>query len=363
MVEQLSDLVHVFDPGIGRFTWVPHPRLRFHHWKSRPHYDSQLRIGFAGTTYQPIGGTETYHRTLIPRLQNVVGFASETIAGDPTPLGVPSLAGREAIRLLAASVDVLIVWGVFGLRDLIDQPRPKIINAHHGDVGQTWFNHCIDDGAEVSDLIVCVNPIVAAQQRDQGRNAIYIPNAINPARTIRTSSPGQIRAKYGIDPEAKILFWCARLASEKRPQLACDIADAMPDDWTTVIAGSGHVPITSDRARIIGKIDCPGDLLSISDCFISTATFEGFGISIGEAMLAGVPVVSTPLGIASDPRLAYHVSTDAPVDDWVEAILSHSQDLKFARQAADLVGYRYSIDHHVDAWQEAITKTITKTLI
>lgn len=357
------DMVHIFDPELNEYTWVPHPRFaKDQVWLPRRFYGSDPRIGFVACTYNKIGGTETYHQTLIPRLSNIVGFASEIIEGDTTKIGVPCRAGNEAIRMLARSVDLLIVWGVKHIAELLDAYRPKVIAVHHGDARQTWSNEIIDAQVPIADMIACVDPNVLHDQLQKGRNAVYIPNAINWDRILSTMHPHEVRSQYDIAPESKVLFWCHRHAHEKQPELSMAIAEALPAEWVTVMAGSGYMSITTDspRIRLIGNVDSPANLLSISTAFLSTAYHEGFGLANAEAILAGVPTISTPAGIAADPQLVRQVSHDAPVADWVNAILSHFQDREFTARATSRLANLYSIQKHVDAWKSAIDEVLRR---
>jgi glycosyltransferase involved in cell wall biosynthesis len=121
----------------------------------------------------------------------------------------------------------------------------------------------------------------------------------------------------------------------------------LPDDWHIVLTGHrGEKLELNDRVTILPP-QHPGDWLSVASCFLSTSLFEGFGLSVAEAITAGVPVVSTPVGIATRPGLALTVPTDADAETWAVAILA-SQTMPLPRQ--DL----FSVEVFLNEWQKVI---------
>jgi len=78
-------------------------------------------------------------------------------------------------------------------------------------------------------------------------------------------------------------------------------------DWEAVIAGNGAVETSRERAAALGlanRVEIPGwidaatvaDLLARADIFVLPSHNEGLPVSILEAMGAGLPVVTTPVG-------------------------------------------------------------------
>jgi len=289
-----------------------------------------LRIGFASIGYESLGGTETFHQTLASRLPGVIGFASQfEMRGDRDALGVPSGSGDSAIASLVAESDVVVSWNI----DWGSRPRPKrVIAVHHGSVDDI-------DGTSLSlhgNVIVCVNEDVATMLRTlTDKPVIYIENAVDPNR-LKPRNQVETNGK-------KICLWSHRFSRDKRPQLAIEIAKHLPDDWHMVMTGHrGEKLDANDRVTILPPTH-PGDWLSVASCFLSTTIFEGFGLSVAEAVCAGVPVVSTPTGIASRPGLAITVPIDASPEEWAKAIASSESH---ALPSQDL----FSLDEHLAAW-------------
>jgi hypothetical protein len=293
------------------------------------------RVGFLAIDFMKIGGTETFAQTLVPRITNAIGFAIEnTMEGDVETLGVPTYQGREAIRSLCNESDVIVSWLVnprmYGFQG-------KVIMIHHGSVsdeGQT--ETCL-----VGDEIVCVSKATADHIRTLTTKPVhYIPNAVDPARIV---------ARNQIDlPAKKLCVWMHRFAPDKRPELAIQIAEHLPDDWHMVLAGGGMALNGSERVTILPPVH-PGDLLTRASCFLSTSKFDGFGLSVAEAICAGVPVVSSPAGIATEPGLATIVDHDASPQEWANAIVAAAQKVDRPELPA-----AYQLDRHVSAWATVV---------
>lgn len=324
--------------------------------------DGAPRIGFLSCSYLPIGGTETFHRTLIPALRdrvNIGGFVSTGISGgDGQRLKVNYATGIESARLLAAHCDVVVSWGIPNLETLLPATRPKVIAVHHADFTHEWSNRTILDQLPVVDSVVCVNEATAKRLSEHGKPTHFIANAIDPQRIIATGNQFGLRFQFDIAQDSKIVLFGHRLSSEKRPLLAVTIAKHLPADWTMVIVGDGperesieRMAAGCDRVRFVGPSDSLADWLSISDCFLSLSTFEGFGLSIAEAIASGVPTVSTPTGIA--PRHATTLPIDSTASEWAEAILTAN-----VITPAETILERFSVARMVDQWAELLNSSL-----
>ncbi len=316
------------------------------------------RVGFLSAAYMPIGGTETFHRSLLPRLKQVVsvsGFAATAFhGGDGSLLQVPYSTGVEAARKLAAHCDIIVVWGIHDLAKILPANRPKVIAVHHSDWSSDWNNNLVLSQLNLIDEVICVNEHTAAEIAMRGNTVHYIPNSIDPERITPSGNQSELRVKHEIPASPKIVLFGHRMSTEKRPQLAVEIARQLPEDWVMVIAGEGpQVPAVRalasncDRVRVVGPCESLADWLSISDCFLSLSIFEGFGLSIGEAMAAGVPTVSTPAGIA--PGLATTLPTDSTAKEWADAIVT----AKAIVAPAEILN-RFSVQRMVDSWASVI---------
>ena len=298
------------------------------------------RVGFIAIDFMRIGGTETFGQTLVPRIQNAIGFAVEnTLEGDVDTLGVPTYQGREAIRSLCNESDVVVSWLVnprmYGFQG-------KVIMIHHGSVsdeGQT-------EACLVGDEIVCVSELTADHLRTiTDRPVHYIPNAVDPHRL----SP---RNKIETDRGKSICLWSHRFSKDKRPELAIEIAKCLPDDWHMIMTGHRNEALSvyfNSRMTVLPPAH-PGDWLAVASCFLSTSLFDGFGLSVAEAICAGVPVVSSPAGIATEPGLATIVPHDSEPEVWAKAIVEASEKATRSQLPAE-----YSLESHVAKWARILS--------
>ena len=287
-------------------------------------------VGVLSAVFNRIGGTETYWQSMHDR----IGITGISIPKEPQwkQAGFPVGWGLNSIEALASNVKSLIVWGV---TDMDERTRgPRRIAIHHGSLASTWANSVFENQLRWCEDAVAINREVADHY-----GVKYIGNAIDPSRI-----EGQAYPK-----KKKVVLWLHREAQEKRPQLVRKIAQRLPSDWEMV--ASLPPERETENLRCIGQVDHPGRWLATADVFLSTASQEGFGYSIAEAMAAGVPVVSSPFGIAADPQLIEQVDTEL-ISDWVDAILRAGPKADRAKRYID---ENHGIDAWVAAWRNLLS--------
>ena len=113
----------------------------------------------------------------------------------------------------------------------------------------------------------------------------------------------------------KIIVMASRLSSEKNVKYGIDIFNEIQkknNSCALVISGDGpmfkSLKDYVEEKGLVGKVFFRGwvsrDLIysfyKTSDVFLNTSWYEGYGLSIVEANMAGVKVVSTDVGIARD---------------------------------------------------------------
>jgi len=322
-----------------------------------------MKVGFITTVFMQFGGTETWHRSLLPYINNLTHFCVfGQFKGDPSflPEHVNVLRGQKGALAVLKECDVVVTWGITNLDSLCEQAgrRPTLISVHHGDPTSSWARKCTDNIRGYVNQIVAVHPEVARIY-----DGVWIPNGIDIERIRPTEHASHLRELWKIG-DRKVCFWAARYAPEKNPYLAQRIGERLPQDWVLVMAGDppeSFKKTTSDRVIHVGSVTHPGDWLSISSCFLSTSDQEGFGLSIGEAMLARVPIVGTPVGLCQYPGVCRTFLIRTGRQPVVDAITTPPPG-KQLEAAYDLVS-KFSITKQAESWNNLIKETHALAII
>ncbi|MBX2886666.1 MAG: glycosyltransferase family 4 protein [Granulosicoccus sp.] len=137
-----------------------------------------------------------------------------------------------------------------------------------------------------------------------------IANGVDLRRAHITGSAQDYRAAMSIPENAMVFAFVGRLASEKRVDRLIDAyAQAFsedPDVWL-VIAGTGEKEdsvrkqaASLERVIFLGACDTVAELLKAVNVFVLPSVTEGMSNAMLEAMAAGLPVIGTDVGAASE---------------------------------------------------------------
>jgi glycosyltransferase involved in cell wall biosynthesis len=183
----------------------------------------------------------------------------------------------------------------------------------------TWHNAVLGDGlapsaarqmqrtvALAADLTLGASrDLVALARRLGARNARFSPVAAPVVPPAGTSREDQ-RWVLGAADEDTVILTVSRLAPQKNLGMVLDIAAAVRDrhDLRFVIVGDGperdklQRRITNEwlQVRLLGGSDDMGSLLAAADLALLTSTWEARALVAQEALLAGLPLVSTRVG-------------------------------------------------------------------
>lgn len=240
----------------------------------------------------------------------------------------PVAVGPDECKALIASAQVVVAWAVHDIASMLpeSEPRPKIIAVSHSQADSAWAMRMgeqtigIDQWVAVSDS--AREPIPEAERN----SAVIIPNAIDPRRLKQRRSRERIRREWGISPHAKVLGCYHRQSSEKDPTALARAIAYLPEEWVGVSIGSGfeteavkvHASvITGDRVKILPADLDAGSVFGGFDALLVSSKYESFCLTMAEAFAYGLPVISTPVGIALEyPNLVRQI----PVADHGQGI-------------------------------------------
>jgi glycosyltransferase involved in cell wall biosynthesis len=322
-------------------------------------------------------GTERYV-TMVAAEQNSRGHAVTVVGGDPTAMRAQL---PDDVRVIPAATTMRVAAALRNLRDaavvhthltaaematVVVQARrtTAVVTTRHiaGRRGsRTMVQPVIRVLARRIDAQIAISQFVA--ERIEGSAIVLHNPTMRETQSLLSS---------------RTVLMAQRLEREKdvatgiRAFGASGLAD---QGWTLLIAGVGsqrsHLLADVTRhdlggsVRFLGHVSDMAELRRSSSMFLTAALEEPFGLSVVEAMAAGIPVVATAtgghletIGLADD-RLLY-----APGDVLAAAhILRHlATDERHRIQVGAALrsyhGSHFTIDRHVDTLHEVYAAAV-----
>lgn len=267
-----------------------------------------IRVGFVSPCFFFPGGVEEWIISLASRLASDGTAACSGLAVvDPkvSPINVariapiaPVIIGPESAKVLADESDVLIIWGIGNLNNILPGARCKTILALHGT--SKWTGDFAKATGPLVDAVVGVSETAGSLWP----GARVIPNGVDLSRCVPAESErGSLRASWGLGPGDKALGYVGRLVHDKDPLAIARAVQVLGPNWKAIYCGNNpegllgqaekmipgrvvHIPPTVHIAPILGSLDC----------MMVVSAHEGFCLALVEAWAAGVPTVCTPIG-------------------------------------------------------------------
>jgi glycosyltransferase involved in cell wall biosynthesis len=128
-----------------------------------------------------------------------------------------------------------------------------------------------------------------------------------------------------VPDHARVLLSVSRLTEQKGIDVAVRALPSLPADIVLVVLGEGpergaleslaRQLGVSDRLFLLGRVPDVAAWLRRADAYVQPARWEGFGLAVLEAMLAGLPIAAS--NVSSLPELVVDGSTGllVPPDD------------------------------------------------
>jgi glycosyltransferase involved in cell wall biosynthesis len=160
--------------------------------------------------------------------------------------------------------------------------------------------------ARGADLTLCASSDLVSEARRIGARHVRLLGVAAPALPAATESRDAARADLGLSDSAILVLTVARLAPQKSLGLVLDVAAALRgrNDLRFAVVGEG--PERPELERRITDEELPvtllghrhdlGSLLAAADLVLLTSTWEARSLVAQEALLAGLPLVSTRVG-------------------------------------------------------------------
>jgi glycosyltransferase involved in cell wall biosynthesis len=134
-----------------------------------------------------------------------------------------------------------------------------------------------------------------------------------------------VNADDAVPGGARVALAVSRLTAQKGIDVAIRALASLPEDVVLVVLGEGPERAALERLTrelgvehrvfLLGRVPDVAAWLRRADVFVHPARWEGFGLAVLEAMLAGLPVVAT--NVSSLPELVVDGETGllVPADD------------------------------------------------
>jgi glycosyltransferase involved in cell wall biosynthesis len=163
-----------------------------------------------------------------------------------------------------------------------------------------------------------------------GKMAV-IPNALTPPDES-DSDRASLRGSLGLGPADVAIALIGRMEFQKNHRLALEafaaLRPAVRDTIMLFLIGSGNEDLAlrertrelgiAERVRFLGFRSDVHELLTVMDVVLMTSWFEGMPLALIEAMMAGVPIVTTPWtgarNMLGDGRFGFIAAGFAPQD-------------------------------------------------
>lgn len=204
------------------------------------------------------------------------------------------------------------MWGALLARGA---RRPLIAHAHRFDaaLSRSWLPGYRYWIAPAAHRVVCVSEEIFAAFRAAGLPAARLAVVPNGVALDGALTRFEARAELGLLESDRVIGMVARLREEKRHDLALECLALLRSQGLEVVlcvVGDGPEEArlhrvardlgVGDHVRWAGPREGAGRLVHAFDVSLITSTIEGMPLAALEALVEGVPIVSTPVGAMPD---------------------------------------------------------------
>lgn len=337
-----------------------------------------MNIGFILYRYTKYAGVDTWCRSLINRLQERghtvrLGILSPKKKVDTSEIKCEVFYGFGGCRKVVWRSNILVLWFVDKKIDKLMQktPKPPAISVSHGGAVEIKTREMLQRQSKFSSRFVYVEDSAKGSVPENlWQKAICIPNAPDPNLFNSKYRKEQFCKKIKIPQNSIIVSCMSRIHPGKGLLTVAQAVKELGHPWKFITAGivaGKHCEEYSRLLKTQGAILLPPtrdmSLLTSSDFFASCSATEGSSYAVLESFMAGIPVVSTKVGILlSNPGLAK--ITDGSVQDLKKCL---TEDYENKRETAYRVckARRYvtenlNIESFVSKWEGLLSEHARK---
>lgn len=182
-----------------------------------------------------------------------------------------------------------------------------IICVGHGNCVYTekWVRNTKDVATSFVGVSKNVSRLI---EKCTGKPCVTIENGIDTTRLIPSLSREELRTQYGIPTNAYVIGYTGRSSEEKRLNDLIEAVSKVPDAYLLLVGWMNvlDIPIMAklvgmqDRVITVPAVSNIGNALEMMDVFVSCSLSEGFGLSTMEAMMFGLPIACSNVGIVTE---------------------------------------------------------------
>ncbi len=221
----------------------------------------------------------------------------------------------HALCLSAFTLGAMLGAGVRGARTIVLPctigPRGDIARVRRGVGGRLLWRLFA-----TADVVLARTRVAAAELEANGiqpAKVVSAPALLGPIldRPLEPEDRKLVRAAIGL-PDRPTVLYVGRLVEAKGVGV---ILEAWPEiaarhDSTLVLVGDGPLRARAeelaatlgrpDAIRVVGRVGDPEPYFRAAEIFVYPSHSEAFGLALAEAMAAGLAVVTTSTGLATD---------------------------------------------------------------
>lgn len=274
-----------------------------------------IKVAHIGPSFV-CAGVESWLRALVSHCDPaLVRFVRNVVTEDYAidyelvqKIGIPFTVGRDNVVSDAVlESDVVLVWGSVQPEYL----RPagsgaKVVFIAHG-VGE-WTKTALATCGPAIDHVVAVSKIVQEQVCRDLRASVIL-NGVDQRHIACRYSAADVRRKLGFTANDFVVGFTGRFSPEKNVDVVIEAVHSLGPNAKALLVGWGPLryqlmdlcnELIPGRFAFATSREFLGDYYQVMNALCMPSDAEGFGLVAAEAMLHGIPVVSTPVGVAHD---------------------------------------------------------------
>ena len=165
------------------------------------------------------------------------------------------------------------------------------------------YNESIIDYTKIVDSIITSNEKTSQKLNDKDINVTYVKKDITSKNNIKIEKIDNLKKKYNIPTNKKIITWIDNISIDTRPQVFVEIANTMKDNDEVFFLMSGEGQMEKEIKELIEEYDLTKkiliideqedneEIIKLSDIIIKTSPIDGTTFIGYEAISNGTPVI------------------------------------------------------------------------